>query len=207
VVVVSGPVLHYEEARLVGDLSKLPPVARATFAAACAERMLALYRWFHERTGRGDPVVLEGALAALWTDLVGGDSTGLEAQQNVAEELVPYEDDSWVDECAFAQHAAAAVAYAIRCRLTSEEQEAGWAARQVYEALDLWVTTRDDVDVNAAGVEDRITADPLIQAELARQQREIEQLREASDDQMAALASRIRKTAWVDGTTLFGTAM
>lgn len=93
------------------------------------------------------------------------------AQQDVAEKLVPYEDDSWGDECAFAQYAAAAVVYPIRCRLTGKEQEAAWAARQVYEALDLWVTTRDDVvDVNTPGVDERSTADPLNQAELARQE-------------------------------------
>ncbi len=61
---------------------------------------------------------------------------------------------------------------------TSDAQEAGWAARQVYEALDLWVTTRDNIDVDAVGADDRIVAHPLIQAELSRQRREIEELGE-----------------------------
>lgn len=206
VVAVMGPALRYEE-RLMEDLTRLRPVGRAMFAASCAERMLPVYRWFHERTGRGGPAALEQALGALWADLGGTDTAELEESRDVAEELVPYEDDSWVDECAFAQHAAAAVAYAIRCRLSGDAQEAGWAARQVYEALDLWVTTRDDIDLNAAGAEERIAADPLVQAELTRQRREIETVRDASDDQVVVLASEIRERARADGATLFGIAM
>jgi uncharacterized protein YjaG (DUF416 family) len=201
VVVVTSRALRYDEARLVQDLSRLSPEARAAFAATCAERMLPIYRWFHERTGRGDPAALEGALAHLWADLGGGESSGLEIERGVAEGLVPDEDDSWVDECAFAQHAAASVAYAIRSRLEGDGQEAGWAARQVYEAIDLWVTTRDNVDVNAVGVEDRIVEDPLIQAELARQKRDIEAL-VASLDPVA-----MRELARSEGATLFGLLM
>lgn len=122
----------------------------------------------------------------------------------MAEEQVPYEDDSWVDECAFAQHAAAAVAYAIRCRLTGDVQEAGWAARQVYEALDLWVTTRDDIDLNAAGAEERIAADPLVQAELTRQRREIETVRDVTDDQVAVLVSQFKERALAAGRRCSG---
>lgn len=203
-----GPVtLRYDEARLVEQLSRLPPAKRTAFAAVCAERMLPIYWWFHARTGRGDPAALEDALSALWASLLGDDSTPLETHRNVAEELVPHEDDNWVDECAWAQHAAAAVAYAVRCRLTNDPQEAAWAARQVYEALDLWVTTRDDADMNATGGSAQIAADPLIQDELGRQERDIQALREAPHDKVATVASQMRRVARADGSTMFGTSM
>lgn len=191
----------------LGPLPRLPPVARAAFAAACAERLLAAYRWFHERTGQGDPDALEDALEALWTDLIGGRSTDLELQQRVAEGLVPSEDDSWMPESAFAQHAAAAVAYAIGSRLRDDAEQAAWAARQVYDALDLWIITRDDLDLNVAGVEERIASDPLVQKELARQRRDIEQLGDASEGEVPALAAQMRERAGAEVATLFGTAM
>lgn len=203
VVVVVSNLLAYNEDRLIEELSKLAPAARALFAAACAERMLPIYRWFHQRTGRGDPDALASALTELWDDLEGNPSLNLQSHQQVAEDLVPYEDDSWVDECAFAQHTAAAIAYAIRSRLTGEAQEAAWAARQIYEALDFRVTTRDDVDLNVAGVEEQVAADPLIQAELNRQRRDLRTLRGVSSDEVVALGSRIRQTARSEATDVF----
>lgn len=56
-----------------------------------------IYRWFHKRIGRGNAAALESTLAALWADLAGG-SNGLEAQRDLADEFVPYEAHSWVDE-------------------------------------------------------------------------------------------------------------
>jgi hypothetical protein len=127
----------------------------------------------------------------------------LETEQKTAEGLVPEEDDSWVDECAFAQHAAAAVAYALRCRLSEGAQDAGWAARQVYEALDLWVTTRDNVDLNAPGAEEKVLADPLIQAELRRQARDLQELGTIDEDGVRAGAPRIRQRAESEGSSVF----
>jgi uncharacterized protein YjaG (DUF416 family) len=204
VVTVTSPSLRYDEPGLVTALSSVLPTAQSIFAAACAERLLPVYRWFHERTGRGDPSALEDALAELWTDLEGQRSVQLESKQRMAEELVPHEDDSWIDDCAYAQHAAAAVAYAIRSRLTESPMEAGWAARQVYEALDLWVTTRDDVDLNVPGAEEQVAADPLIQAELARQLRDIDALKGIPAAGLAKLAPRMGQTARLEGLRLFG---
>lgn len=205
------PMLRYDEALLVANLRTLRETGRAIFAASCAERMLPVYWWFHERTGgRGNPTALESALGALWDSLLGTvEAVTLEEHRNVAEELVPYEDDSWVEECAFAQHAAATVAYAIRCRLSGNAEEAGWAARQVYEAIDLWVADRDDVDFNAPGAEVRIATDPLIQAELKRQRDDIEEIGGVSDNLVegAPLVVRIRGRARTDGMTLLGFVM
>jgi uncharacterized protein YjaG (DUF416 family) len=200
---VTRPSFRYHEPSLVQALSRLSPSISALFAATCAERVLPVYRWFHRRTGRGDPAALEEALGALWSDLEGQPSKALLTAQKTAEGLVPEEDDTWVDECAFAQHAAAAVAYAIRCHLTKNAEEAGWAARQVYEALDLWVTTRANVDLNAPGAEDQVLADPLIQAELARQSRDIAELMRLTHDGVASVVPRIRQRAQSEASEVF----
>lgn len=198
---VTGPLLSYNEPQLVGKLTKLPLVARALFAAACAERLLPMYAWSCHRTGRGDPKALERALTALWAHLENNGSEALEPHREIAEELVPDEDDSWVDECAYAQHAAAAVAYAIRSWLTAEPKEAGWAARQSYELLDLWVTTRDNIDLNAPGAEDRVVSDYLIQAELQRQHRDLKELDLAAEN-VRPMVQQLRRRARAEGAQL-----
>lgn len=197
-------VLRYDEAHLMVALSKLPPLARTAFAAACAERMLPVYRWFHQRTGRGDPVALRRALADVWTSLDSDSAESLEAQRAVAEGLVPEEDDMWVDECAYAENAAASVSYAISARLTGSTKEAVAAAFQVYEALDYRVTNRDDVDLNLPGAEEQVVSDPLIQLELIRQQANIEELKQAvENDTLEAATAQLRRRAQVDGRTVF----
>jgi hypothetical protein len=177
--------------------------------------MLPIYRWFHKRTGLGDPSALEAALAHLWADLGGVLSKGLEHQRDAAEALAPSEadEDAWVTESALAQNAAAAVAYAIKCRLTGNAQYAVWAARQIYEALDYWITLRNDVDWSGgdaekrARAEEEIVADDLIQAELYRQKRDLEILRRPVDGEVSAIALRMRGAARSEGATAFGNLM
>jgi uncharacterized protein YjaG (DUF416 family) len=167
--------------------------------------MLPVYRWFHDRTGQGDPAALEQALEDLWTAVKGEGRSpeSLESQQHVAEELVPHEDDRWVDECAYAENATAAVAYAIRSWLTGSAQEAAWAARQLYDALDYRVTNRDDLDLNAPRVHELIDADQLIQRELARQQNDVEVLRHATWEAINSVAMQLRERARTDGRAMF----
>jgi uncharacterized protein YjaG (DUF416 family) len=203
-IVTRSPPLRYEEPRLVEALSTLSPGRRTTFAAACAQRLMPVYKWVHARTGRGDPVLLDDSLSALWEDLKGALSDELDAVRARVEELIPDEDDEWIDEIAYAQHAASAVAYALRCRLSELPQDAAWAARQVYEAIDLWVTTRDNVDLNAPGVEDRILGDPLIQAELSRQSRDVAELGNETEEGLTSLTDRIRRRAEIERLYLFG---
>lgn len=206
---MTNSVLRYDEAQLVNALEELSVAGRATFAAACAERMVAVYRWFHGRTGQGDPAVLEQGLADLWATLEGRGrpASGLELQQSAAEGLVPQEEDSWVDEHAYAENAAAAVAYAIRSWLTGSAQEAAWAARQLYDALDYRVTNRDALDLNTPGVQEVIDADPLIQRELTRQQRDLEVLRHTSVEALGSVARRLWDRAQADSRTVFDFSM
>lgn len=200
----------YDETELVQRLSELSPEARCLFAASCAERLRAAYRWFHERTGQGDPSTLDGALDALWASLEGSVTPSLswDVLLDDVMELVPDdEDDSWAVESAYAQNAAAAVAYALRCRQSADPQDAGWAARQVYEALDHWIANRDDVDPNAAGAEGKVGGDPLVQAELTRQNQDLTQLGLARDDALPLVASDLRRRSHDAGRTLFGVPM
>lgn len=64
---------------------------------------------------------------------------GEEVQENLEQvmKLLPREDDnSWIPEQARAEDAAAAVAYALRCRENGQSTDSAWAARRAYEAVD-----------------------------------------------------------------------
>lgn len=92
----------------------------------------------------------------------------LSAWQVVAEGLVPNEDDeAWVDEFAYGQNGAAAVAYALRTALTGDPQVAAWAARQVYEAADFAAQQQlPDLDLKKAGAEEELLSAPVVQEAL-----------------------------------------
>jgi uncharacterized protein YjaG (DUF416 family) len=144
--------------------------ARALFAALIAERLFPLYALFSERTGQGDRARLREALDAAWAAIDGAfvDPAELARLQDVAEELVPAEDDDWVVESGFAENAAAAVAYALRTRLTDDPQHAAVTARQAYDVADFVVQRQlEDLQFDDPGAEDAMAGQPIVQEALA----------------------------------------
>jgi hypothetical protein len=113
--------------------------------------------------------------------------------------LIPQEDEGpWINEQAYAEDAASAVTYALRARNTGESQDAAYAARVAYEALDHHVTNR-------LGIEDdeNVLAHPVVQTELARQHRDLNELLGANSDPTTLLA-RLRYRASTEAATFFG---
>ena len=91
--------------------------------------------------------------------------------------LIPREGEGkWVSEQAAAEDAAAALTYALRCRGTGAAEEAAWAARRGYEAIDHYVINLEAKPVKGDPSEEQVLAHPLIQQELARQKRDIDEL-------------------------------
>jgi uncharacterized protein YjaG (DUF416 family) len=160
--------LRYDEAKLVDRLASATPRARALFAALIAERLFGLYEYFAQRSVQGDPDALREALDAAWQAIDSYvDTSELERLQAQAEGLVPDEDEDWVAESGFGQNAAAAVAYALRTRLTDNPQEAEWAARQAYDVTDYAAQRQlEDADFDAAG-EEALANQPVVQEALA----------------------------------------
>jgi hypothetical protein len=113
--------------------------------------------------------------------------------------LIPQEDEGpWINEQAYAEDAASAVAYALRARRAGESQEAAYAARVAYEALDHHV-------INRLGIKDdaHVLAHPVVQAELARQHRDLDVLLGADAD-LAELLARLRDRASAEAAIFFG---
>jgi uncharacterized protein YjaG (DUF416 family) len=170
----------FDETELQQRLEQLPITSRVAFAAACAERMAPSYEEYSARTGSGDPTVYRELLARLWTDLNGQPMSDPEIDRNIERsgDLFPEEPDPWMPEYPAAEDATAALAYSLESRRNGSSKEAVWAARRAYEALDDYVITREDLDIAAPGAELKVLNHPLVQAELARQNRDLDELRD-----------------------------
>jgi uncharacterized protein YjaG (DUF416 family) len=193
----------FDEQQLLSRLTALPSQLRVAFAAACAQRLLPAYERYRVRSNSAGANEVATMLERIWRDLAGDPVSPEELQGFVdrAMAIIPREDaDEWLPGQAAAEDAAAALAYVVRCRQNGEAQEAVWAARRVYEALDHFVIERDDVDTNLPGAEDRVLTDPLIQAELDRQHRDIDELLLAAADER--VSARIRARAETDAKSL-----
>jgi uncharacterized protein YjaG (DUF416 family) len=197
--------LRIDEPALLQRLERLPRQSRTIFAAAVAQRLLPAYARFWKKTGKGDPTRLTAILGQLWGDL-DGTKTSQEAQQESIDlciSLIPPEDfEPWCQEQFYADDAAAALAYALRSRESGNAEEAAWAARRAYNALDHFVIAKEDIDINKPGAEETVLAHPIIQAELARQDRDLLDL-SANRSDISRIADQIRQRAKAEAETMF----
>jgi len=123
----------YDESQIADRLAALPSVARALFACACAERLMAAFRWFCDITGSASFKVVREALDAVWSP---DDGDWAAREQDMAA-LVPGDEEGELSlGSAVAQNAVACVAYALQVCQTGAVQTAVWAARQLYDAAD-----------------------------------------------------------------------
>ncbi|WP_437833015.1 DUF416 family protein [Sorangium sp. So ce1153] len=199
---------NFDEARLIVDLERLPAPFRIAFAAACAQRQLPAYQLFEVQAGRVVLNALESALQEVWAEPdLPGNPTDLERKIEVALSLIPHEDGvrgPWTQEATNAQNAGTAVIYALRTKLAGEAQEAAWAARVAYEALDNFVINKERIDTNKPGEELRVLSHPLVQAELDRQWRDVRELLAAKEHESSETIHRLRDRARTESTTFFG---
>jgi uncharacterized protein YjaG (DUF416 family) len=190
---------RYDEADLVRRLGRLTKAHRVAFAAACAERLLPSFDAFWRR-GHEGAAPLRGILDRVWADASGEPSLGadLQAQLDACMALIPdQDDDTWDAGHPYADDAASAVAYALRTIKSGEAQEAAWAARRAYEAVDHFVMHR-------LGIEDEeaIMRHPMMQAELTRQRRDLDDLTAGGDS--PDLVRTLRARAAADSAAMFG---
>ncbi len=197
---------HFNERSLITRLDRLPSEFKVLFAATVAERLFPAYLNYSRLTGRGNPQELSAALERLWLDLEGRrmDTAQVQEDLDLVMRLMPRDDDnSWVPEQAWAEDAAAAVAYALRCRENGQSAEAAWAARRAYEALDHMIITKMGVDTSRPGASEGVLSSPPIQAELSRQQRDLDDLLAGDLQDVASVAWRMRQRARAE-STVFG---
>ena len=200
--------VRYDESAIITALEQFPVRLRATFAALCAERLLPAYILFGEQIDACDSRALIAILQRIWQYLEGNEMSAEELQTNLDTciDLIPKEDEGeWVEQKAYAEDASSAVAYALRTIQNGEPQEAAWAARHAYETLDYYLTYREGPHTTDISEIERTMTHPLVQAELLRQQRDLDDLRKiAKTDDQAPLLAELRSRAQADAIRFFG---
>lgn len=168
---------QYDEGRLQEELDQLPPGGRCAFASACAERQLRNPA-VSNAEGITEAVRL---LERLWEHLADRHLTRdmLEQLAQRCESIIPDGDAvaDWTSQVAFEESAIAAAVYAFRCAASGDSCFAIWSARQALEALDVFVAERLGISVYDPPAQRQIASDPLVQAELNRQERDLEDVR------------------------------
>ena len=108
----------------------------------------------------------------------------------------------------FAALCAASVAYAIRARLADDPQNAAWAARRAYSAVDHFIMSQIHSTRITREHPQFILSHPLVQAELRRQQADLEALELASAETSlpASVISDLRNRARRDAEFFLNTA-
>jgi uncharacterized protein YjaG (DUF416 family) len=201
--------LHFDEPDLVARLARLPSKLRVAFAALCAEGQLPNYIRFSERSGLGHPSVLKDALVSIWQDLQGRPLTKaqLETILERCMALIPSGEEDTEEETAYAEDAAASVAYTLRARLADDPQEAAWAAQRAYEAVDHFLMSQIDSTRVTREHEEFVLSHPLVQAEFQRQQADLKDLELASAEKSlpASVISTLRDRARQDAELFLNT--
>ena len=192
---------RFDETALLQRLERLPRALRVAFAAACAQRMLPAYNAFSAVNGQGSPDEVDLAMGRVWSGLF--DPGVPEVERDIARvmELIPREDaDEWLPEQPYAEDATAALVYALRTAKSGEAQEAAWAARRVYEALDHHVMNRLGIEG-----EEEVLDHPLIQAEFVRQDRDLAMLERAAGTDASArgAVSELRTRSLHEASLMF----
>ena len=202
--------LRFDEPDLVARLAALPSKLRVAFAVLCAERQLPNYIRFSERSGLGNPNVLKEALASIWEDLQGQPlaTAQLETILERCMALIPSDEEDTEEETAYAEDAAASVAYTIRARLADDPQDAAWAARRAYDTLDYFLMSQIDSTSVTREDEEFVLSHPLVQAEFQRQQADLKDLELASAEKSlwASVISKLRDRARRDAEFFLNTA-
>lgn len=181
--------LKYDEAALAARLEALEPWQKAAFALSSAQRMLPIYLKYNVLTGEGDAAFVQSSLATLWNALDDGVLAPNELQRLIdrANELIPPGDA--VDRVIwhyYAANAVAALIYTMKCQQRDLTQEAVWAALQPYDVITNYVENRDHLNYNSEDDRLRLERDPLVQAELQRQDSDL-QILEADKNRRAAV--------------------
>jgi len=167
----------FDEVALARSLEALPDQAKIAFAAAAATRQLGSY----ERLARlkTEPAQRPREIAVqLWDDLsaVAFNRISWSARLDEVMGLLPEESDDWTVVHALAEDALSSLAYAIRCLLTLDPQEATWAGRRAYEAADQAAIHVLGDRLGMPQSEDLINSHRLVQRELERQRNDLAML-------------------------------
>lgn len=191
--------LAFDEPWLIEQLRLLSRRPRVAFAAACAQRLYPPYAPFADEGVYGGPGELSAMLDGLWSKCEADqvDLAWAEQSHERLAELIPHDDDvEWGvpghEEANLFSHVLFGAIHSYRQGDAESAAEAAWYAYQVR-----WMTVRDRHDMDyPLGVE-AAEHEPIVQAELTRQRRDLEELLRGPD--APELVRRLRERATREG--------
>ncbi|MFT4703647.1 MAG: hypothetical protein ACI81R_001339 [Bradymonadia bacterium] len=185
----------YSEAELQPRLQELSPKRRVAFALMCVIRLAPHYRRYNDELRAGSSAQFDDLVEQLWHHVVSAELSApvLDSAIRSCMKLVPSDDTvCWTALQPAAEDAVVALAYAYRAAATGAAQEAVWASRRAYEAMEQLAGQE------ALGIgydEGARLAHPKVQAELSRQNRDLNVLSRADELANPRTLAWLRKVA------------
>jgi len=200
--------LTFERRQITDQIDPLPKRLRVAFAVACAQRLLPCYIRTSADNPTGNPKAATRIVCELWNAVERNtlDPEELQRALVACDAIIPDYEPKYFDGLEYAEDAIVSLSHALRAALGGESDEAMCAAERAYNALDEYINQKFRIDINAPGAQSRIDSFPIIQAELARQQADLADLRAAAKNpgSEAAVIARIKHRAEHDAASFFG---
>lgn len=174
--------MSFDESALDDRLSKLPNAKRAAFAATCVERLAPAYRQYSRSSGAANQDRFDSIVTDLWAFIerrLLGDNNLPDADL-IYGELSPQGDLDGL--LGYADDAVAALAFAVRTTRNGMAQDAVWAARRVYEAMNRLVVSRLHISYFDEVAERKIENHELVVEEFKRQNIVLEKLETPTEE-------------------------
>jgi len=154
-------------------------------------------------TGKGRLKFLEETLDKLWAHLQEIHFPVAERSQCVKKlgKLLTDEDDGM--DGGYADDALLAAIYAVNCSMGGEKLYAVRSSKYAFEVCYSYVLSRGDIDYHLPNSTQLIYSDPIAQAELARQQRDLDEITAACQEPggLLALIPTLRARAIAEAIT------
>jgi len=170
--------LEYDEKKLVQQLGGLSHQKLVVFALRPAEFLLPCFSRYARRMGSTSDADLRRILDRAWGWVGQGTLSQREAGEllDLCMTLIPDEDQATEAGEPYAEDAGAAAAYVLRTITSGSPQEAAYAARRAYEAMDHFAERQMEQGLAPHPADQPSYAHPFVQRELTRQQALIERL-------------------------------
>lgn len=133
--VTSVVVRSFRREKVLEQLAPLPESRRAAYAAACAERLLPLYRWFEQIESWGDTDILEKDIELVWNWIKGAqyENAKFVAAIRECEAVIPDMDEFESPLASRALDAGSAVAQALEACISPLPETAADAGEIAWE--------------------------------------------------------------------------
>jgi hypothetical protein len=176
---MADSLFSYDKQGLLAALAALPAEARLACASAAATRLMPACERFAAVQATGREGRAREIVAELWQSILSGDP-GQQPWPAVLDEvmaMIPGKEVGGGLLTFMAEDGFAALAYAIRCLLVDDPNQAEAAVGREYDAADHAAVILTGVVPNTPKKEARLLVHPLIQRALGRQRQDLVLLR------------------------------